>query len=93
MAAYSLRPDETILYERDVTIQGQERSSRLMLTNLNIVITEYVKSSLLQRKKKRTQSIPFRILKYMRTCRRFFRRENTLEFSFFTKRLVLILIL
>ncbi|NMB29786.1 MAG: hypothetical protein GX991_07020 [Clostridiaceae bacterium] len=46
MAAYSLRPDETILYERDVTIQGQERSSRLMLTNLNIVITEYVKSSL-----------------------------------------------
>ena len=93
MAAYSLRPDETILYERDVTIQGQERSSRLMLTNLNIVITEYVKSSLLQRKKKRTQSIPFRILKSMRTCRRFFRKENTLEFSFFTKRLVLIFIL
>lgn len=43
---YSLQPDETILYERDVTIQGQEKTSRLMLTNLNIVMTEDVNSSL-----------------------------------------------
>jgi hypothetical protein len=47
---YSLQPDETILYERDVTIQGQERTSRLMLTNLNIVMTEYEKNSLFAKK-------------------------------------------
>lgn len=63
MGDYSLQADETILYERDVTIQGQKRTSHLMLTNLNIVITDFVKRSVLAKEEKEFTTYPVEDIK------------------------------